>query len=705
MLEFQLFDNRTYARYKDLDMVALRDGGYVAAVAIVAGSSYIAMRRFDAAGAPLSEETLLALKSGDARSALFDQVEVAALADGGFAVVWSGEGPHDYAAQLFAADGVARTDVIAVSEPYGLSGNSLDVVANSQSLFLAYSEESSAENIVVQTVRLADGAVSAPLTIGSYAQGDVENRYPALSVMDTDRVRLTYEKVNDYSVVQEGALFSRYAYEQDLFAVEINATGSAVLDARMIAADLPGGATAELFILDPVLGYTSTSIQDFNADQAHASLPGGRYALAYRPDGTEPALVLQIFEADGRAVGASVLVHEMDSRDTPHVVALTRGLAVLWRAFDEDRGTGFDIYGRFFTESGEAVGPKFIVHTLESGDQTLASVEPTADGGFVVAFESEAYTGDFGTSDNDAPAAAIVPPPNWPAVPGSDFDTNGADDILFFNAAAGAVGQFRMPQASWAEIGQAGSGWEVRGTGRFDNDDPGSDILWFNTQTRAVGRFDMAGGSNSGWDGMGKAGSGWQAVAAGDFNGDGIDDILWENAGARNLGQFRVDGSGQIAWRGIGGYGSGWETVGAGDFNNDGVDDLLFYNSASRGLGQFRMSEGGRSWQSILTIGTGYEVAGTGDFDADGFVDVLVVNAAARKLGYYDMEGGTPSWVGLGGFGAGWAVAGTGDYDGSGTDDILWRHADGRVGQYQMDGAARVWDSVGFAGAAWDIVA
>jgi len=303
-----------------------------------------------------------------------------------------------------------------------------------------------------------------------------------------------------------------------------------------------------------------------------------------------------------------------------------------------------------------------------------------------------------------------VAPPAPTTGGGSDFDGDGRDDILFFNASTNGVGQFEMPDAAWRGVGAAGQGWEAVALGRFDSNDFSTDILWFNASTGGIGRFDMENGANTGWSGIGRAGSGWEVVGAGDFNGDGIDDLLWYNAATRAVGQLRLTDSGKT-WVGLGTAGQGWEIAGTGDFNADGIDDILWVNANSGTIGQYRMTADTKTWGTIASMGTGYEIVGTGDFfggnDAE---DVLVFNATTGRAGFFDLfeanDISNVEWVSLGNSGNGWAIAGTGDFDGSGTDDILWRHDDGRLGQYVFPGGANPhsWQSVGSAGSDWDVV-
>lgn len=276
------------------------------------------------------------------------------------------------------------------------------------------------------------------------------------------------------------------------------------------------------------------------------------------------------------------------------------------------------------------------------------------------------------------------------------------DNILFYNEDTRTVGQLEMPNANWKGVGKAGSGWETRGTGRFDSEKT-PDVLWLNTDTGNIGRFSMVDGRLDGWKGMGKAGQGWDVVGIGDFDGDGQDDVLWQNTATGGLGQFRID-EGRAEWLGVGRAGSGWEVAGTGDFNDDGIDDILWKQASTGALGQFRMSENGKTWIRLETMSDGWDVAGVGDFWGGEADDILVFNASDRALGYYDYYNDVVYWTSLGNTGQGWQIEGVADFDGDQVDDIFWRHDDGRIGQFQMDGDEYSWSSIGFAGEEWEVL-
>ena len=100
-----------------------------------------------------------------------------------------------------------------------------------------------------------------------------------------------------------------------------------------------------------------------------------------------------------------------------------------------------------------------------------------------------------------------------------------------------------------AASGTAGANWEVVGSGDY-NGDGTDDILWFNAATGTVGQYEMNDGVAT-WRGIGTAGANWEAVDSGDYNGDGTDDILWFNSATGTVGQYEMD-DGVATWRGIG---------------------------------------------------------------------------------------------------------------------------------------------------------
>lgn len=329
------------------------------------------------------------------------------------------------------------------------------------------------------------------------------------------------------------------------------------------------------------------------------------------------------------------------------------------------------------------------------------SLEP---GSYAFEFRSAVSAGGPGAVDMLASSVVNILPTDIldRPVAAGDFDGDRIEDVLFFNAASGAAGQFGMPNGSWESFGRAGDDWSAVGRGNFDSDDDAADVIWYNSVTGNLGRFDVDGAEKA-WVNMGQAGAAWSYAGTADFNGDGTSDILWQNLETGNLGQFRIS-EGLPSWQGAGLIEEGWELAGVGDFNGDGMADILIVNTDSGEIGQFQTTASGKDWSKVGTMGDGWEIAATGDFNGDGTDDILVFNESSNMMGYYDMAGGEAAWVGLVALEAGWSIEGSGDFNGDGSDDLALRKDDGTVASMVVDGSEAGLIEIGAAGADWDII-
>jgi glucose/arabinose dehydrogenase/PKD repeat protein len=253
-----------------------------------------------------------------------------------------------------------------------------------------------------------------------------------------------------------------------------------------------------------------------------------------------------------------------------------------------------------------------------------------------------------------------------------DWSSDGKPDLLWQNAASGAVALWQMD--------------DVRATGAVLLD-PSP------VPTR------------------------WRIAAAGDFNDDGQADILWQD---RTLGVAAV-------WYMSGTTASGavlldpaqppagWRVAGAADFNGDGKPDVVWQDPATGALAAWFMDGVTRTGSSPFTPGqapAGWTVAAVTDWNGDGQPDLVWQNAGTGQIGFWAMDGLTAtSAVAFvpGQVPTNWRIAAVADYDRDGKPDLVWQDdSAGVVGLWHMDGlAAR--DAVplapGQVPASWGVVA
>ena len=68
------------------------------------------------------------------------------------------------------------------------------------------------------------------------------------------------------------------------------------------------------------------------------------------------------------------------------------GFVITWSSYGQD-GSGWGIYGQRYTSSGVAYGSEFLVNTYTANDQGDSAIAATADGGFVISWDSYAQDG------------------------------------------------------------------------------------------------------------------------------------------------------------------------------------------------------------------------------------------------------------------------------------------------------------------------
>jgi VCBS repeat-containing protein len=149
------------AQFTALGAAALADGGFALVWQRGDGASGVALRVFEADGSARSAVVTI---GGGAEFVLPGAIRVAALADGGFVVVWTGQNDNLVRGQVFSADGDAVGDRF-LADAGGPPGTQLDprVAGTAEGGFvLLWSEQAGLDVDVYAQEFDADGAARAP---------------------------------------------------------------------------------------------------------------------------------------------------------------------------------------------------------------------------------------------------------------------------------------------------------------------------------------------------------------------------------------------------------------------------------------------------------------------------------------------------------------------------------------------------------------
>jgi hypothetical protein len=593
-------------------LTVLEDGGFVVAWHDVhVNNSFpgnngnnIVLRVMNADGSPRTNNFLAATTPTQfPSSSALDQVNVAALSDGGFVAAWTYPRPEpedggdgsltSIRARIFNADG----------SPRAVNGSLLDFQVNTTSLH---------DQRRAAVVGLDDGR----FLISFWSRSDKDGTAESTILGRLFNADGTPDGVDFY--IKEGPSSS--------FGGTIGQPHDLVRTAD--------GRILDLYDNDP--GAFPDIIHGRFLDDNDAPVVTGSLTLAAIAANSGPRLITQeqllrnVSDPDGPSLVAANLVI---SSGLGTLVNNNNGTWSYTPALNDDSAVKFS----YIVSDGIAspVGATALL------DITSASVDngPAAKNDFNGDHQSDLLLRNISTG---AVRADIIDGAyldesvtvgqlglEWQIAGTGDFDNDRDADILWRNSNTGDLRADLLQDGryqSTAIVGRLGLEWQVQGTADFDRDGD-ADILWRDVNTGQLRADLIQNGQYQSTTTVGRLGLEWQVQGVGDFDRDGDGDVLWRDM---NTGQVRVDilQNGEYQSTAITGQlGLEWNVSGVGDFDRDGDTDILWRDS-NTGVLRSDLIENGQyqSTANVGQLGLEWQVSNTGDYDHDGDADILWQN-------------------------------------------------------------------------------
>lgn len=298
---------------------------------------------------------------------------LARLSDGRLVAAWTGaDGSRGGVfAQLLAPDATPLAAVFRVNTTTLFAQTSPAVAALPDGGFLIAwdSEQDGSESgIYAQRYSASGSAVGGEFRVNTYTHSD--QLWPSIAVQPSGAFLVVWNSL-DQDGSGYGVYGQRFAANGTPAGAEFRINQTTESNQVLAFVVSPGDGSYVVVWMSEIFGWP------FDAD-----IYARRYA------------------ADGTALGGEFRVNTHTALDQglPSVAALAGGgFVVVWHSQEQD-GDGYGVYGQRFAANGARVGSEFAINTTTAEPQWFPVVAGLADGGFVVAWQS-----GYMWSPNDEP--------------------------------------------------------------------------------------------------------------------------------------------------------------------------------------------------------------------------------------------------------------------------------------------------------------
>jgi len=302
----------------------------------------------------------------------------AAATSGSFLIAWQGPGAAEEEEEASVEIFARLFDVAAVPQGTEFQVNTeslhdqvapaaaMDSAGNAIVVWQAEGQQGSGSDVFGQLLNSSGGHVGSEFRVNDTTSGG--QRGPAVSTDADGNFLITWQSIH-----QDG-------FSWGIFGREYDASGNTLEDEFQINTRVQGPQTSPGVDTNAA---GETVVAWLGNDATHTpAVFGQRYLLPNTtPDlKVGPELVLSNFQG---------------LEETPPAAAMNavREAVVVWESYAED-GSGLGIFAQMLDAVGNPIGDRFAVNTVTPGNQSAPAVARTPDGGFVIAWQSEAEDGD-----------------------------------------------------------------------------------------------------------------------------------------------------------------------------------------------------------------------------------------------------------------------------------------------------------------------
>ena len=375
-LDERLSNTNSNSTQRHPDVAALADGGYV-----VVWESYdqdggitdygIFAQQYGADGTPVGTEFQVTTETAG------NQLDpaVVGLSGGGYVVTWGDSGNasspgYDYLrAQVFSAAGTPVGAEFQVEGPESRYGTSPEITALSGGGFAVSWRGYSLDNDYDIMVQRFDAA-------GTKVGSEVV-------------VSVAPDSGQDFSSIAELTNGNLIVVWADTSAADGNAYGviGQIID--------PSGAKVGVEFV------VNTDVENNQYEASVAALTTGGFVVTWRndnnPDGAGAGIMGQLFAADGSPVGEEFLVNDLPANTQYEPVVVGQpggGFAIAYTSNSGLDSSGYGIVMQQYAADGSRIDGSVLVNQEQHSSQDKPAIDVLADGSLVIAWESQSNVYD-----------------------------------------------------------------------------------------------------------------------------------------------------------------------------------------------------------------------------------------------------------------------------------------------------------------------